>query len=1416
MEAINTWLGGMNQDMSKLLAKSDTYLYAMNMRPISELGLSDGAFEQIRGNNYEMDIPSVWNVYKLSVDINNTTPGPVTISILGYTTPVFTVSSTTSGFDLYNQISSLTGFNSLYFAAYDDNSITIWATSNSSTVDPNVTFGGVNIFYVSGPTTPNIYVPAQTGLFPIGSTFIRDKYYLFTCNNSLPNPGGHDPNLTTDPTQVGQIWEMTFDYTEPSNTNTSMRLIYTGYLDFTKVHPIPPTGTEGRYENDVIQRIYWTDNFNKLRSLNIGDPNVMALDTSLLNIFPDVDFSIPILQSVNAGGGTLATGVYQAAYRLTNLGGSQTNYSLPSNIVQLTGAGQSDTSVLDTDQYRQYIGQPNGTNIGKSISWQITDLDTDYTNIEIIIFKRTIYTDVPEIYQVITDVVPPNGIYEFTYTGNEDTVPISLEEYIASVATFTHCKTITTKDNILFAGNIKNLQSDLDYDARAYRFNAGVAQLVNTQGVVSNYTLATIGSIPETYDAINPNQSIYKFQAGGTIGGTGVNISYTFGTILIPSDNYSFWTNIPNSAVNGFKYSSNNSQGVAGTVFTSVPQNFDVNTTYNDNTTLQTYPSNSMNSGMKLPYEAQLFKGYKRNETYRFGIQFFNKQKDPYYVKWIGDIKMPDYGDTNPNPVFLDGTSASGFVTDFRNAVIIGESVYTCQLFIKFTVNVPASISSNISGYSIVRAERKKDDMTISGQGLIVGFENRGFNGTNFDFEVPGAIREPYLEPTSNSYTMMMLCPDWMLIPGLYHGKGSSSDYIRTIATLDSTGNSGKFDNAFGLSGGQAYYQVKYYNWNTMVNNNYNIDRLEYFPENGTITQGSDVYYNMSTRNATRTYDKIQSDGSPCHWIKIADPPAPIMPLFLTNTHKLIVDYYRAGVTQYGGPGYSSRTNTEYIMASHFRPIVTSNSPTTDSPEVFGGDSWVHIYDVQKLIKHWDPFWAAPEKYSVTAYFPVETRVNLPLRMGNYVSYNLDNDAGNLASGTEDYVYNDSYNNDNNIVKFYPKPLNIIESDRWDNRIIYSNIKINGESSDSWSTFLPNNYWDVEGSYGPINALSRLRNEVYSIQDRGFARILINPVAMTNTADGLPIVLGSGLTIQRHQYIGIEAGSKHQWSVSSSPNSIIFLDAQKGRIYLYNGEQLNPITDTTNWTFLNKELIYGIVENDNPLLNTGIITTFDQENSEYLITFLNTNTTPEYNKKTTLVYNEITNKFTSFYSFTPSLYINNNRTYYTVSARNNNALYIHNRGNIGEFYGNTPNIQLKLIMNNQPSITKVLDNLVWHTEVIDDPDYPLNNDNINMYPETWTNIRIYNDYQNTDVVSLDPTVLKNIRRVERGWQLQVPRNKVLYSTSASPNIFTDLGNKPYGERMRDKSFIIELEYNNPNNYRFIMHYLKSIFRVSFK
>jgi hypothetical protein len=37
-----------------------------------------------------------------------------------------------------------------------------------------------------------------------------------------------------------------------------------------------------------------------------------------------------------------------------------------------------------------------------------------------------------------------------------------------------------------------------------------------------------------------------------------------------------------------------------------------------------------------------LLRGYKRGETYRFGIVFYTKKGEASFVEYIGDIKFPD------------------------------------------------------------------------------------------------------------------------------------------------------------------------------------------------------------------------------------------------------------------------------------------------------------------------------------------------------------------------------------------------------------------------------------------------------------------------------------------------------------------------------------------------------------------------------------------------------------------------------------------------------------------------------------------------------------------------------------------------------------------------------------------------------
>ena len=116
--------------------------------------------------------------------------------------------------------------------------------------------------------------------------------------------------------------------------------------------------------------------------------------------------------------------------------------------------------------------------------------------------------------------------------------------------------------------------------------------------------------------------------------------------------------------------------------------------------------------------------------------------------------------------------------------------------------------------------------------------------------------------------------------------------------------------------------------------------------------------------------------------------------------------------------------------------------------------------------------------------------MNPSIRRGEHIERTSSNpstyelNVGNFDD--EGFEQNDTYAIEDNIRKFFTKPLVINDTDIYDNRVYYSELKINGETSDSWGSYKILNYWDVEGSYGPINALITLQDKMYYLQDRGF------------------------------------------------------------------------------------------------------------------------------------------------------------------------------------------------------------------------------------------------------------------------------------------------------------------------------------------
>lgn len=1433
----NTFTGGLNQDIAKTRLPQDSYLDALNMRLLTDFGTSTGQLQNVRGNSLGFTIPDLPIVYKISV--NPTGPYVAdNITINGQTSAnVFTPSAITTGQDIYNFIdidANLTNFETNYNVAIGLTYVIIY----SQTVNTNPNFG------TGSGLTITTQVSSQANLVPIGFTTLRDDIYLFTTNNNTANPGGQNPDLSVDATSAGQIWKIIYnenDYT------ASIELKYNGFLDMSVQYPIPTTATLGVYETINIQRIYWTDFFSPLRSLNIVDPNIMAINPSYISVSPPVKYSIGLLDEVKVGG-SLDIGCYQVAYMLRNTGGATTNYSELSNPVFIVE--ENEATSTGGSNFKRYIGNNPGTSTNKAIVWRFEDLDTNFNIISIVVIKRDSLSGNIQIMQIAEEPIPSDGNITFTYTGSEDIIQINLEDFISISNSFTHCKTIRQKDNRLFVGNVKNLYSEVDFDTRAYSFDSTpgspAAFDIIENGVTNTYNINNWNMIDETSDAINPDFTIWRFQSDGvTLGGEGPNIKYSYGVLAVKADS----TLVNSSPASGSDFRHTNPE------YNNTEISLDVKRI--DNINDQLYNKFAINSDIKYVYYSGLLKGYQPGEVYRLALQAYDKRKNPKFVKWIADIKMPNLHETIPtgNAFYEDGTASP--VTEFVPSFTANKSgtseCFVNQLYLEFEINIPAILTTQISGYSIVRVERTDENKTILGSGIL----NQVYDdiGTLWlpdlqEIDSSGGCEDPYpylnIDAIPNSGGALQTtrytfdCPEFLL--GGYPGY-QTGDEIRVVGRFNGAGYGGDINID---SGTEPYRIIKIYDKDLNIDpentaNQFSITQAGICDFGTTYTFSGGYTYNNFTRTESTTSDSIGSK-TICIELGSALGHSTTYGIARTDKKKLLVYYVRPNTNQYGGNTYSARSRNSYILCSHFRPIDESVISITDNFKVFGGDVFSQIYDNQKGIKNWNQTLAdgstrtdytggsacaAPLfKTSITFFFPCYSTHNTGLRHGSYVNHNLEDDNGSAASAFETHEYNTVYSIENNIKKYFPKPTEFVIVSEYDNRIYYSEVKINGETTDSWGQFLVNNFYDVDGIYGPINALEILNENMICFQERAISRLLINYVSQQVDAASNEIVTGIGSVLRKHIYITTDFGTRHQHSIVKTPRAIYFIDVLTKNMYSISQDgavSISEVKGLTSWFYKNMKNL--ILTRDNPIYvdeddaRAGIIGAYHRRYNEVLFTIHDNYSIPiEEGQFLTIViakticFNELTNTFTSFYSFAPYLYVYDSRFLASFNAElyQLNTIdipqefWIHDHNSeYGKFYGTYHDSMIKILVNEQANIHKIFDNLHLQTEVATISNLDIQTDTgsgITPVHETFNKLRVTNDYQDTGNITL--TLNNNIVRRHRYWKTYVPND----TTNSSYSSF-----KP---RIRDFYAAMEFKFTNNNNKRFICHDILTEYRIA--
>ena len=370
----------------------------------------------------------------------------------------------------------------------------------------------------------------------------------------------------------------------------------------------------------------------------------------------------------------------------------------------------------------------------------------------------------------------------------------------------------------------------------------------------------------------------------------------------------------------------------------------------------------------------------------------------------------------------------------------------------------------------------------------------------------------------------------------------------------------------------------------------------------------------------------------------------------------------------------------------------------------------------------------------------------------------------------------------------FPLPLNAIEVTEHPTRIWASGTKVYGELADSWRLFYNERYIDIHGNLGEIRQLLSVNEQLVAWQKRGMGIASVNERSVINDASGNGIVLGQSGVLPRFDYISDSIGSWHQFGFAKGLNSVMFFDMKDGGLYMYSSEGLKDVSEGKLKAWLYQNTRKDILLNDSPiagtLFNAGICATYDQRNKEFLITFHDTDSVGLFRspKAFTLGYEPRYDRFTSYKSFKPKMYINDGEYVFTADPNDLNKLYMHDIGERGVFYGQPPSTSsITIIPNSHPNYSKVFDNIRWYSEVYDD-----NGNEVSA--DTFSDVEVFNPYQTTGIRT-------DIKRLLREWKFTI-----LYQ----------LGTK---NRIRNHYCKQRFNFLNNNNKEFKLYYITNIFRV---
>lgn len=1236
------------------------------------------------------------------------------------------------------------------------------------------------------------------------------------------------------------------------------------------------------YETKSVYKLYVNDSSSGLKIINLADykeewgdkepiQNPSYFDSNALATL------IPLsLESFTSG--NLKSGAYQYFYKLYNDTGIESALSAGSEIIY--NYKYNIYNSAEAEGYSDDYSTSNGI---------VLRFIADNTQFDKIKIYRVFWKDnlnEPEISIILQDRISKGNLnYTITDALMQSLTTVTQEEFNDIIPYVFKAQIMTSFKNRLFFANIESSDWDIpkDWDTRSFRFNKNqqcLLQDVNGNG--TTYSFSQISNIPHDDDAINPMNVLdvypsgedneYAFQQDGiTYGGSGTNIDFeiVYGEIYESPhitdsytadgklyDSYNGAANVTGSSISIKKLKTN-----AGV--TSISLNGDQLLSYAN------------------PYIAAKFQSYQRDEVYRFGIVFYNKNNVTTPVHWICDIRFPS-GDT-------DGCAA--FANDITNVNSKYELIAR-PFGVKFTIK---NFPDGAVAAEIVRCDRTYSDRTVVAQGMLnntVHFRNIDFNSNDVNADISNGtndIRPPYI-PTMREYPQLKEHEPFgglITYQGYYWNVNRNlkifaspeictnyksevidkSCYICPVYQLTSDFRCSKDDKIKGkfLSQDQDISSPESVGYIVVDNTKPGLVCLHYNQQN--ITGGVMKYYLhesanslfKSNRGASKTQQPnnfiadigntktartdlpnqnnngIQAfkDGyidaidagnytnttvsAGCFTIagvnqlinmKSADVDADhilynaFSKTLSTDTDPKVVTLLcniKKRATPYGGNSYLSRSSNNYISCGGY---IKENEAAIGKV-IFGGDVYLTVFNYMHASMFSKNDWQEEGQYFhhyLQVYLPVESTINCYARWDDYYlkhstepkaiegeiknrwfTFTNPTTLNGITYSYQMYAYNSAYSVSDGGVNYSSGSTNENISTNETNyyRINCSEQKSFGEEIDSWSKAKFANTLDLDAKYGITTSLNVFNNNLYAFQQNAFNVLSVDDRSLISDQSGAQLVLGTGGVLSRFDTIvqNYGAGIVNDKSIISSSQSIYWYDTNKNVICSYGSNGFHILSKEKKvQTFLNS------------LAQTSKInltSVFNDKTNELWLKA----------KGNSLIYNEQSDCFTSFYSHIPDWGLRFYDRLITIRGTN-----FYKNDSFGEEADVEDLIaKVTFTVNPNPEYTKVFDNQ-WLAGNIEDPN--------NIYPQVITSVKCHTKTQDSFEINYN-----NIECREDTYRFPIPRQD-RGDLGSSDESEQDILNRSFSPRMRGKYMLCEYTFDCNDDKKIEIPLIKTTFRQS--